>query len=171
MSNIYPLPETNTSIQAAPAAASYGDYVPRPTGLNFQEGVNRALSRMTAAHNAIDQVRLRYWLSLSPSFLMLDVSTTSPPTLGIERWKNGLHSLVNVVVALHAKDQLEFETIDEAARALAQCWSITLGWTGMDYAQVSVQQVGEKLTSVLDIDDRSRYKGRVVWTQFAAPGD
>ncbi|EJU06402.1 hypothetical protein DACRYDRAFT_19572 [Dacryopinax primogenitus] len=116
----------------------------------------------TEPRETIDQVVLRRWLLLLPTFLLLDTSTHPAPS-GLLSWQLGLHSLISLMLALHAQDQLEWDTMNAASRALAECWSISLCWNGMEAAKGVVQSAGGRLKAVLDKDDPTRYKGRLLY--------
>ncbi|KZO98185.1 hypothetical protein CALVIDRAFT_479224 [Calocera viscosa TUFC12733] len=110
----------------------------------------------------VDQTLLRRWLTLTPTFLLLD-SSSHPSPSGLLSWQLGLQALINLMLALHTRNQLEWETMNAASRALAECWSICLCWTGMELAKGAVQGAGGKLKAVLDRDDPTRYKGRPLY--------
>ncbi|KZT53323.1 hypothetical protein CALCODRAFT_474882 [Calocera cornea HHB12733] len=110
----------------------------------------------------IDQSLLRRWLALAPTFLLLDASTHPSPQ-GLASWQLGLRLLINLMLALHSRGQLEWETMNAASKALAECWSISLCWTGLEGAKGAVQGAGGRLKAVLDRDDPTRYRGRALY--------
>ncbi|KZO98192.1 hypothetical protein CALVIDRAFT_478905 [Calocera viscosa TUFC12733] len=111
----------------------------------------------------IDQVVLRRWIGLAPSYLMYDQSTGPSADEGLLGWAEGLHALVGVLQALHARCELEWETMDVASRALAECWSAAACWTGMDVAKRAIQAAGGRLQGCLDAEDKSRFRGRKIY--------
>ncbi|KAJ7591004.1 hypothetical protein C8J56DRAFT_1135469 [Mycena floridula] len=83
---------------------TYGDFV-----------VNVAVPRMTR-HSRLDQSILRQCIGLSSSFLVTD--TTTDPERGLLSWQSGFSRLVDLVVALHATNELELDTVDAAVKSL-----------------------------------------------------
>ena len=87
---------------------------------------------------------------------MIDV--TSNPEQGISTWHTGLSWLVDLVIVLHKRNELEVETISAASRACSECWTIAGNWRGFDESRQHVREVGGKLKNVLDPNERT-YKG------------
>ncbi|KZT53313.1 hypothetical protein CALCODRAFT_520150 [Calocera cornea HHB12733] len=177
------VPATSTSTQAA-ASSSSGQLrfpVPPPTppaqpllqipdpatNFNYHRGVIFALSQMgeptegSGPPRVIDQVGVRRWLGLAPSYLMHDQGISQES--GLLGWAQGVHLLVGVLQVLHQRGELEWETIDSASRALAESWSAANCWTGMDIAKGAIQAAGGRLVGCMDPEDRTRYKGRKVY--------
>lgn len=88
------------------------------------------LAGMTRNNSAIDQRILRMYLSLAPSYLVLD--TTMNTEGGITSWNLGFNRLVDVMVALHKRGELDLETVNDASRACSECWSVSGSWRGLD---------------------------------------
>ena len=69
-----------------------------------------------------------------------------------------MNSLVDVVVALHARGELELATLSEASKACSECWTAAGAWRGMEDCREGVRTVGGKLKKLLDEGGRT-YKG------------
>ncbi|PPQ77753.1 hypothetical protein CVT25_011189 [Psilocybe cyanescens] len=112
--------------------------------------------------NTIDQKILRNCLSLASSFLMTD--TTIDPQFGVITWSTGLVRLVDLVIVLHKRDELELETLSCASKACSECWTATGNWRGLAECRQCVREVGEKLKKILDND--KTYKGIEILVYF-----
>jgi hypothetical protein len=64
-----------------------------------------------AASPTLNQDILRKALALASSFLITDAITGRSAT-----WDLGLNQLVDLLVALHAKEELELETVNAASK-------------------------------------------------------
>ena len=117
------------------------------------------LSRMTRATGAIDQRLLRRCLALSSSYLLTD--TTMNPDRGLAAWQTGLDRLVDVVVALHARGELEVATVNEASKACSECWTVAGSWRGMDDCREGVKGVAVRLKTLLDENGKTYRGGRI----------
>ncbi|KAH8830926.1 hypothetical protein DL96DRAFT_1594842 [Flagelloscypha sp. PMI_526] len=111
--------------------------------------------------NKIDQPLLRQCLLLSASHLITDSTTRWSTQSGIDAWLVGFERLVDIVVALDAKDDLELETLDAASRACHECWQLGTNY-GLAESRNGVRKVATKLKSILDESGRS-YRGQAVW--------
>jgi hypothetical protein len=118
---------------------------------------------MTRESNSINQTVLRQCIGLSASYLLTDTSTN--PENGMFTWRIGFNRLVDVVVALHARDELELATMNEASKACSECWSVSKSWGGLDEVRDVVRGVAERLKALLD-DNHRTYRGERVY----APG-
>ncbi|KXN89573.1 hypothetical protein AN958_05440 [Leucoagaricus sp. SymC.cos] len=103
--------------------------------------------------SAINQSILRHCLGLASSFLVTDL-TTSPS--GITTWSMGFRYLVDVVVALHNRGELEIDTLSAASKACSECW--TGMWRDMANCREDVRNVAGKLKKLLDEGGRT-YRG------------
>ncbi|KAK7061738.1 hypothetical protein R3P38DRAFT_672430 [Favolaschia claudopus] len=113
-----------------------------------------------------DQSVLRTALSLASSFLVTDTCTNSDPRLGADTWFVGLNQLVDVLVALHAREELEIETINEASKACSESWMVAGTWRGLDECREGVRKVGAKLRKLLD-ENGLTYRGQNVYSPLA----
>jgi len=120
------------------------------------------LKRMTLESSAIDQTMLRRAIGLASTYLVTDTSTNSER--GIQTWSTGFHRLVDVMVALHSRGELELETVNEASKACSECWSVAGTWRGMEECRQGVKEVAAKLKKLLDEPHRRTYKGCKVYT-------
>nr|GAT59442.1 predicted protein [Mycena chlorophos] len=68
----------------------------------------------------LNQEVLRTALSLCSSYLVTDTSTNDDPTSGSQTWFTGLNQLVDLLVALHARDELEIDTLNAASMACSE---------------------------------------------------
>jgi hypothetical protein len=125
--------------------------------------VIQTLASMTRESNSVNQTVLRRCIGLSASYLLTDTSTN--PASGMSTWRIGFNRLVDVVVALHARDELELATMNEASKACSECWSVADSWGGFDEVRYVVKGVAGKLKALLDENHRT-YKGERVY----APG-
>ena len=50
------------------------------------------------------------------------------PSLGLTSWHNGFNRLVDVLVVLHARNELELETVSAASKACSECWTVAGAW-------------------------------------------
>jgi len=73
-------------------------------------------------------------------------------------WYKGLNQLVELVIALHKRDELELETVNAASKACSECWTIAGNWAGFDEVRNRVREIGGKLKSILDENERT-YRG------------
>ncbi|KAG0709654.1 hypothetical protein DFH29DRAFT_885197 [Suillus ampliporus] len=117
---------------------------------------------MTRESGAIDQAMLRRAIGLASSYLITDTSTNSES--GIQTWCTGFHRLVDIMVVLHSRGELELETVNEASKACSECWSVAGTWRGMEDCRQGVKEVAAKLKKLLDEPHRSTYKGSKVYT-------
>jgi hypothetical protein len=108
----------------------------------------------------IDQNVLRQCINLSSSFLLTDVATN--PGAGISTWSTGLNRLVDIVIVLHKRNELEVDTISAASKACSECWTIAGNWRGLDDCRQSVREIGGRLKKVLDPDEHT-YGGQRVY--------
>jgi hypothetical protein len=84
---------------------------------------------------------------------------------GIDTWSNGFNRLVDLLLALHNRGELELETISEASRACSECWTVAASWPAGsvgEQSRMKVRQIAGKLRTILD-SNRRTYKGGVVY--------
>ncbi|KAJ8086629.1 hypothetical protein AAF712_001984 [Marasmius tenuissimus] len=128
---------------------------------NYTTFVLAVLKRMNREDpHSIDQEVLRRCLALSSSYLVGD--TCMDPDNGMQTWYTGFSHLVDVVSALHAKDQLELETINVASKACSECWSVGGSWRGLEAGRDCIRKLAPKLKRLLDENGRT-YKGERVY--------
>lgn len=128
---------------------------------DYAQFVVNVLGRMTQETGTIDQAILRRAIGLASSYLLTDTSTN--PDGGIATWKTGFNRLVDVVVVLHHRDELELVTFNEASKACSECWSVGGTWRGMEECRQGVKEVAAKLKKLLDEPNRRTYKGHKVY--------
>lgn len=80
------------------------------------------------------------------------------PESGVNTWTTGFVRLVDVVVALHAINELELETVNAASRACSECWGASSSWRGFEDCREGVRTVAAKLKRLLDANGRT-YRG------------
>lgn len=119
------------------------------------------LSKQNELTGSVDQTVLRDCLGLSSSFLMTDV--TMNPTTGLVSWNAGFNRLVDIMVALHRKGQLELSTVNAASKACSECWSVAGSWRNMEEVRQCVKNVATKLQGLLDENGKT-YGGNRVYT-------
>lgn len=111
----------------------------------------------------MDQELVRRCLGLASSFLITD--TAMNPESGLTSWSVGFNRLVDLVVALHARNELELVTINMASRACSECWTAGGSWRGLGQCRAEIRQVGGKLKRLLDPNGRT-YKGALVLFRY-----
>ena len=114
---------------------------------------------MTRTTGSVDQRVLRQCLGLASSYLVTD--TTMNPTGGLTSWNNGLNRLVDVLVALHNRNELELDTISAASKACSECWSAAGNWRGLEGSKGAIRAVAGRLKGLLDPNGRTYRGGRV----------
>lgn len=65
---------------------------------------------------------------------------------------------MDVVVALHARGELELESLSEASKACSECWTAAGTWRGMEDCRDGVRTIAGKLKRLLDEGGRT-YRG------------
>ncbi|KAH9994128.1 hypothetical protein BJV74DRAFT_832159 [Russula compacta] len=120
---------------------------------NYETYVVEVLNSMTRRSSTIDQGALRQCLGLSSSYLVSD--TTMNPTSGIISWTAGLNRLVDVLTALHARGELELETVNAASKACSECWTVAGNWRGLEECREGVRRVAVRLKRLLDENGRT----------------
>lgn len=130
---------------------------------DFGKTVTRALAAMSQNGGAIDQRLLRYYLTMSASFLVTD--TTMNPEGGLNTWSSGFLQLANVLVALHRRTELELETVNEISKACSECWTVCGSWRGLEAGRDTVREVAGKVKTLLDANGRT-FQGQPIY----APG-
>ncbi|TFK55734.1 hypothetical protein OE88DRAFT_1652182 [Heliocybe sulcata] len=133
----------------------------RSPATDYASVVVGVLGRMTRDKGAIDQRLLRHCLGLSSSYLLTDTSMN--PETGVNTWATGFHRIVDVLVALHHRGELELETVNEASKACSECWSVSGAWRGMEGCREGVRGVAAKLKSLLDENGKT-YRGARIYT-------
>lgn len=101
-------------------------------------------------------------MGLAPSYLILDTTTLSSSTVGIQTWSSGFHKLVDIMLVLHARDQLELDTINIASQSCSECWTMTCSFHGLEDARTGVRSIAARLRSILDANG-VEYKGEKVY--------
>ncbi|KAF7332228.1 hypothetical protein MKEN_00103800 [Mycena kentingensis (nom. inval.)] len=87
---------------------------------DFSRFVIEAIKAGTTGTDAkLDQVVLRTSLELASSYLVTD--TTTNVASGSQSWLTGLQQLVDILVALHARDELELDTLNAASKVFILC--------------------------------------------------
>jgi ribosomal protein S14 len=114
---------------------------------------------MSRTSGVIDQGILRQCLGLSSSYLVTD--STMNPSGGLTSWHSGFNRLVDVLVALHARNELEPDTVSAASKACSECWTAAGAWREMEHCRESVRHVAIRLKGILDENGRTYQGGRV----------
>ncbi|KAJ7771392.1 hypothetical protein DFH07DRAFT_804205 [Mycena maculata] len=117
-----------------------------------------------SAPSTLDQAMLRTALALSSSYLVTDTSTN--PDAGPGTWYIGLNRLVDLLAALHARDELEIETVNAASKACSECWTVAGTWRELEECRDGVKKVGAKLRKLLD-ENGCTYRGLPVYSPLA----
>jgi len=130
----------------------------KPT--DFGAFVIQVLAQSTRKSQRLDQDVLRRCLGLASSFLVTD--TTMQPDQGIDTWFVGFSRLIDILVALHARNELELETINAASKACSECWGAAGSWRGLEECREGVRAVAKKLQKLLD-SNGTTYRGESVY--------
>jgi len=150
--------DTERRSQLLPSGSSTGAASRSPPS-DYGAFVLQMLSRMTRASGSIDQRVLRQCLGLSSSYLITD--TTMDPDRGLVTWHTGFSRLIDIVAALHARGELEIETVNEASKACSECWTVAGAWREMESGRESVKGVATRLKGLLDENGKTYRGGRV----------
>ncbi|KAJ3802739.1 hypothetical protein GGU11DRAFT_813190 [Lentinula aff. detonsa] len=127
---------------------------------NYGKFVISVLKRMPSGDQFIDQIQLRKCISLSSSFLLSD--TCMDPDHGVNTWFMGFSRLIDVIVALHSRSELDIETMNVASKACSECWSVAGAWRGLEECRDGVKKAAGKLKKLLDENGRT-YRGERVY--------
>ncbi|EKM59046.1 uncharacterized protein PHACADRAFT_249218 [Phanerochaete carnosa HHB-10118-sp] len=114
---------------------------------------------MTRATGSVDQRVLRQCLGLASSYLVTD--STMNPSGGLTSWNNGMNRLVDVLVALHNRGELELDTISAASKACSECWTTAGSWREVGEAKENVRAIAVRLKGMLDENGRTYRGGQV----------
>lgn len=85
------------------------------------------------------------------------------PERGVSTWSVGFCRLVDLVMVLHTRNELELETVSAASKACSECWTAAGNWPGLNECRNRVRDMGGKLKKVLDSNERT-YRG--TWLSF-----
>ncbi|KAG2013643.1 hypothetical protein CC2G_010528 [Coprinopsis cinerea AmutBmut pab1-1] len=107
----------------------------------------------------IDQEKLRRCIQLASSFLLTDHGMN--PDTGTQTWGIGLSRLVDVIVALHKRNELEPATLFAANKACKDCWVTSASFRGLEECRSRVRENGTKLRNLMDPNGKT-YKGHAV---------
>jgi hypothetical protein len=147
------------------ATSSINQSVQNPT--DFGAFVVQAIARSSRRSSRLDQGVLRQCLGLASSFMVTD--GTMNPEGGSGTWFVGFSRLIDLLVALHARNELELETFNAASKACSECWGAAGTWRGFEDCRDGVRTVAAKLKDLLDSNGRT-YRGQLVFFfVFLAP--
>jgi len=154
----FPMADTERRTQPVVPAAAEGT-ASRSPPTDYSAFVLQMLSRMTRSPGSIDQRVLRQCLALSSSYLITD--STMHPSRGLTTWHTGFSRLIDILVALHARGELELDTVNEASKACSECWTVAGAWREMEGGRESVKGVAARLKGLLDENGKTYRGGRV----------
>lgn len=117
------------------------------------------MSRGGPGEQTIDQEKLRKCISLSSSYLIAD--SCMDPDNGVNTWFVGFSRLIDVIVALHVRSELDIETMNAASKACSECWSVSGAWKGLEECRDGIRKVAVKLKRLLDENGRTYLGERV----------
>ncbi|KAJ7095408.1 hypothetical protein B0H15DRAFT_111732 [Mycena belliarum] len=175
----YPVqPCRQSSSQPLPMSSD----TPKQPPTDFSRFVLEAIKSSTAATSpTLDQAVLRTALALASSYLLTDTSTNDPHA-GSATWFVGLNRLVDLLVVLHTREELEIETVNAASKvryflvilvkmwichqACSECWTAAGTWRGLEECREGVRKVGVKLKNILD-ENGLTYRGNTVYSPLA----
>ncbi|TFK28724.1 hypothetical protein FA15DRAFT_652472 [Coprinopsis marcescibilis] len=105
----------------------------------------------------IDQEKLRECLYLASSFLITD-TTMDQNASGLNTWTDGLSQLVQLVVVLHRRNELEAATVSAVSKACRECWAVAGSFQGLEDCRRKVREFGTRIKGILD-EGGITYKG------------
>jgi len=129
---------------------------------DFGAFVINILARTSPKSETIDQKVLRQCIQLASSFLVTD--TTTNPERGISTWSVGFCRLVDLVVVLHTRNELELETVSAASKACSECWTAAGNWPNLNECRNRIRDIGGRLKKILDSNERT-YRG--TWFSYS----
>lgn len=80
---------------------------------------------------------------------------------GLATWHIGFNRLIDVLVALHTRGELELDTVNDASKACSECWTVAGSWREMEGARESVRGVAARLKGLLDANAKTYRGGRI----------
>ena len=80
---------------------------------------------------------------------------------GMATWYIGFSRLIDVLIALHRRGELELETVSEASKACSECWTVAGSWREMQDCREGVKEIATKLKSILDENGKTYKGGRI----------
>ncbi|KAH7343826.1 hypothetical protein B0J17DRAFT_713983 [Rhizoctonia solani] len=134
---------------------------PPPKPVSYDEYVIRVTALMTKEKGRSTRPPCRT-VVLAPSYLILDTTTLSSTTAGIQTWASGFHRLVDIMLVLHKREELQLETLNCASQACSECWTMTCAFQGLQDARAGVRSIAARLQSILD-PNGIEYKGEKVY--------
>lgn len=143
------------SVECLPTTAQR----PVADATDYEAFVTQMIGRMTRATGTIDQRILRQCLGLASSYLVTD--STMNPSSGLTSWNNGFNRLVDVLVALHHRNELELDTVSAASKACSECWTAAGNWREAEDTKENVRAIAVRLKGILDENGRTYRGGRV----------
>jgi len=120
------------------------------------------LKSISLSRSSLDQAQLRTYIMLASSFLALDTSLEEHPQNGIATWRLGWDRIVDLLTALHYREELEVATVNAASRALSECWSVSGSYRGLEGGRDGVREIATRIKKLLD-EDGVRYKGQIIY--------
>ena len=85
------------------------------------------------------------------------------PSGGLSSWNSGFNQLVDLAVALHARSELDLETVSAASKACSECWSVVDTWREVEECRTCMREIAVKLKGILDENGRT-YRGGHICT-------
>jgi len=104
---------------------------------------------------------VRECLELASSFLVSDLTMNPERQQGLNVWYTGFKQLVDLVVVLHRREQLDVATLNVATRACSECWTAAGNWRDLEDCRSCIREAAGKLRGILDPNSRT-YRGMTV---------
>lgn len=127
---------------------------PRDSEKQEKEGKEPSIPR------TIDQTLLCQCLRLSSSYLITDASMN--PERGTHTWAVGFSRLIDIVIALHSRSELELSTVVAATKACRECWIAAGAFTLVEDCRGKVREHATKLRNNIMDSGGKTYKGQTV---------
>lgn len=116
----------------------------------------------TRSTGTVDQSRLRRSFGLCSSYLITDVSMN--PESGLATWDAGFNRLVDVLVALHMRGELEVATISEASKACSESWTVSATFKGLENSRPLIRAIALRLRNLVP---DGTYAGQTIYSPSA----
>lgn len=84
---------------------------------------------------------------------------------GVNTWFVGLNQLIDLVIVLDKRNELELETINTASKVCSECWSTSGNWRELAPCRERIKDLGGKLRGLLDANKKT-YRGGYRQPQF-----
>ncbi|PPQ98548.1 hypothetical protein CVT24_004039 [Panaeolus cyanescens] len=152
-------PDYSLEFDSEPTQADLEQIAPTNYEAFVVDVVARSL-RSKDSHK-INQKVLRQCMSLASSFLVTDTAMNRDQ--GVNTWFVGLNQLIDLIIVLDKRNELELETINTASKVCSECWSTSGNWRELASCRDQIKGLAGKLRGLLD-PNKKTYRGSPVYT-------